>query len=66
MPSKADAELTEPGLTGLGVAGIQPSEVTSMDSIKAMPMLAAIGDALAHQVDLTHLGPFADVPLEVA
>jgi len=36
-----------------------------MDNIRAMPQLVATGDALAKRVDLTHLGRFVDVPLEV-
>jgi len=56
------------GPTGIregGVTGIEPEGVGAMDNIRAMPQLVATGDALAKRVDLTHLGRFVDVPLEV-
>jgi uncharacterized protein len=60
-----DAELTDAGLRALAVAGVAPDQVSSMDSVKAMPQLVEVGDALAKRVDLAHLGRFVNVPLEV-
>jgi predicted acylesterase/phospholipase RssA len=60
-----DAELTATGFAELGVKGIKPEQVGSMDDVKAMPHLVAIGQALANRVDLAHFGHFVDVPLAV-
>lgn len=60
-----DAELTRNGLNDLCLPEVDPKAVCRMDNVAAMPDLTRIGKALADRVDLRHLGPFINVPLEV-
>jgi Patatin-like phospholipase len=64
--TRYDAELTADGLRDLGIHGVDPEAVRSLDSIDEMDNLAKIGQALATHVDLAHFGSFVDAPLHEA
>ena len=61
--ARYNAELTKSGLKALGLEGIDPESVNSLDSVESMDELVKIGKAVAKQVDLAHLGSFTDVEL---
>lgn len=54
-----NAELTADGLAQLGLSDIDEKKVSRMDGVDQLPDLERIGRAVAAQVDLAHLGPFA-------
>jgi hypothetical protein len=61
--ARYEAELTDKGLEGLGVRGVDPRKVQALDSVENMPQLATIGKALASQVDVTDFGSFLGAPI---
>ena len=54
-----NAELSDQGLACLGLSDIDPETVKMLDSVEYMDDLSRVGQAVARQVSLTHLGPFA-------
>ena len=54
-----NADLTEGGLTKLGLAHLNPKQMQKMDAVDNIDELREIGAALGREVDLEHLGPFA-------
>jgi hypothetical protein len=55
-----NAELTEDGLMQLGLPELDEKEVRRMDGIDQIPALEKIGQAVAAQVDVAHLGSFVN------
>jgi len=53
-----NAELTEEGLTELGLAKISPRKVQKLDSITHMRELELIGKRVAEKVQKMHFAPF--------
>jgi predicted acylesterase/phospholipase RssA len=58
-----DVELTEQGLETVGIRNVDPEPLRALDSTDAMDELKRVGEAVADQVDLAHLGGFIDQPL---
>jgi len=56
LSARYNAELTRPGLAALGLAALDPTAVSALDSTAHMDDLVRIGEAVAAQVDLAHLG----------
>ena len=50
--ARFDAELTAPGLAGLGLGGIDPARVQTLDAVDAIGDLRRVGRAVAAGVDL--------------
>jgi Patatin-like phospholipase len=56
--ARYDTQLTRKVLTGLQLADIDPEKARKLDSIDAIGDLERIGQAVAREVSLDHLGPF--------
>ena len=53
--ARYNADLTKEGLAALGCGDIDPKEVQQLDSIKAIPSLARIGEMVARrEIDPSH------------
>lgn len=61
--ARYDAELTDRGLAELGVTGVDPVAVRSLDSVEQMPALERIGKALGKKIDVKSFGSFLEQPL---
>jgi len=53
-----NADLSPNGLAQLGLPGIDAKAVQQMDSVKYLPQLRQVGQALASEVDLAHFAAF--------
>ena len=62
--TRYDLELTEEGLKSIGITGLDPKPIQSMDSTKSMDDLVMVGKRLAEKVNLSHFGSFIDQPLD--
>ena len=54
--ARYNAELTRSGLAALGLPELDPTAVSALDSTAHMDDLVRIGEAVARQVELAHLG----------
>ena len=54
-----DVELTNEGLEAIGVDGIDPKSIESLDDVSRIPELQRVGLALAGSVEAAHLAGFA-------
>jgi uncharacterized protein len=60
-----NADLSESGLTGLGLPHIRPEDVQQMDSVDHMGALKEVGRAAARQVSKEHFAGFLREPAAV-
>lgn len=54
-----NADLTRAGLDALGLHDVNPGDVQKLDAVENIGDLSRIGRAVAAEVSLSHLGPFA-------
>ncbi len=57
--ARYNAELSPEGLAAMGLSDIRPKDVQQLDSVEHVDKLSRIGQAVAKQVSLAHLGSFA-------
>ena len=57
-----NADLSAEGLARLGLPAIDPATVQQMDSVRYLPQLRQVGQALAKEVDLAHFAAFLPPP----
>lgn len=55
-----NADLSRKGLDALGLRNIEPENVQQMDSVKYIPQLQQVGQAVAREVDIAHFAGFLD------
>lgn len=60
--ARYEAPLTDAGIGGLGVEGVDPARLRRLDAVDHIPALERIGAALAEQVDVRLFGGFLDRP----
>ncbi len=53
-----DADLTDEGLSNLGLPDIKPEAVSKLDSVDSLPELEQIGEKLSEEFTLKHFGNF--------
>ena len=53
-----DVELTHEGLAAIGVEGIDPRNIDSLDDVSRIPELQKVGRALAGSMQGAHLAGF--------
>lgn len=56
--ARYNAELSEAGLTALGLSGIQPKHVQKLDSVDHIAELQQVGQAVAKKVSVDHFAGF--------
>lgn len=61
--ARYNVELTENGLSALGLGGIDAKRMRKMDDVDNIADLTRIGEKLGEQVDLAHLGSFVGTKL---
>lgn len=64
--ARYNAPLSNDWLRKNGLGHIDEKAVRALDAVEAMPQLKAVGQKVASQVDLNHLGDFIRLPLFVA
>jgi hypothetical protein len=59
--ARYNADISERGLADLSLTGIDPDTVSQLDSIKAIPDLRRVGQAVAREVSMREFGSFLNL-----
>jgi hypothetical protein len=59
--ARYNADISESGLADLSLTGIDPDTVSQLDSIKAIPDLRRVGQAVAREVSMREFGSFLNL-----
>ena len=56
--ARYNADISAKGLAAMGLQDVDPDAVSKLDSIKAIPDLRRVGQAVAREVSMSEFAPF--------